>query len=228
MIKPSLFISFGAGVLSFFSPCVLPLIPAYISFVSGLSLDKLRDEDSTVTKNVGRVFLETVLFVLGFSVVFIALGASATFLSSFLFTHQKSIKIIGGAIVIILGLHIAGVFNIKQLQYEKKVHLRMKPANLLGSFVVGIVFAVGWTPCVGPILAGILALAAAEQTLTHGILLLSLYSLGLAIPFLITSLFIGWSLGLFKKLQKHFRVVSAVSGALLVAVGIWMIVGGSL
>lgn len=228
MSSISPFVALGAGILSFFSPCVLPLIPAYISFVTGLSFDKLREPDTTVTKNLSRVFWETVLFVLGFSFVFVALGASITYLGNFLFANRRLIKLIGGIIIIILGMHVAGVFNIRQLQYEKKFHLKSKPASLLGSFVVGIVFAIGWTPCVGPILASILTLAATEETLSQGILLLGSYSLGLAIPFLLTSVFIGWFLGLFSKIKKHFRLISIISGGLLIAVGIWIIISGYL
>jgi len=237
----SLFAALGAGVLSFFSPCVLPLIPAYISFITGLSLDKLwevspqevlsQNEGSAVTKNVKRhylkkIFLETVLFVLGFSFIFVALGASATYLGNFIFTNRKIIKLIGGIIIILLGLHIAGVFKVKYLEYEKKLHLQKRPTTLLGSFVVGIVFAVGWTPCIGPLLAGILALAATNDTLGQGVLLLSFYSLGIAIPFLLTSVFIGGFLGLFSKIKKHFRLISIVSGGLLISVGIWVIISG--
>ncbi len=221
-------VAVGAGLLSFFSPCVLPLIPAYISFVTGLSLDELREPDGTVSRNLRKVFWETVLFVLGFSFVFIALGASATYLGNFLFANRRLIKLIGGAIIILLGLHIAGAFNIRWLQYEKKFHLKAKPTSLLGSFAVGVVFAVGWTPCIGPILASILALAATENTLGQGIRLLGFYSVGLAIPFLLTSIFIGWFLGMFSRMRKHMRLISVVSGGLLIAVGIWVIVGGLL
>jgi len=166
--------------------------------------------------------------VLGFSFVFVALGASITYLGNFLFANRRLIKLIGGIIIILLGLHVAGVFNIRQLQYEKKFHLKTKPASLLGSFVVGIVFAVGWTPCIGPILASILTLAATGETLNQGILLLSFFSLGLAIPFLLTSIFIGWFLGLFSKIKKHFRLISIISGGLLIAVGVWIIISGYL
>lgn len=228
MSKASLFVSFGAGILSFLSPCILPLIPAYISFVTGLSLDELGESDSTLSKNLRRVFWQTVLFVLGFSFIFVALGASATYLGNFLFANRKLIKIIGGSIIILLGLHITGVFHIKYLEYEKKIHLKSKPANLLGSFVIGIVFAIGWTPCIGPLLAGILTLAATKKTLSQGILLLSSYSLGLAIPFLLTSLFIGLFLSLFSKIKRHLKLISIVSGGLLIIVGIWIIISGLL
>lgn len=226
MSLASPFIALGAGALSFFSPCILPLIPAYISFVTGLSLDELREPDGTVSQNLRKVFWQTVLFVAGFSLVFVALGASITYLGNFLFANRGLIKIVGGSIIILLGLHIAGVFNIKYLQFEKKFHLKSRPAHLLGPFVVGVVFAVGWTPCIGPILAGILTLAATRDTLSQGILLLSFYSLGLAIPFLLTSIFIGWFLGFFSKIKRHLRLISIVSGGLLIGVGIWVLIGG--
>ena len=220
------FVALGAGVLSFFSPCILPLIPAYISFVTGLSLDEMRDPDSTVTKNVKKVLVQTLLFVVGFSFVFVALGASITFLGNFLFANRGLIKLIGGSIIILLGLHIAGVFNIKYLQYEKKFHLKSRPAHLLGPFIVGVVFAVGWTPCIGPAVAGILTWAATRDIPIQGVVLSSFFSLGLAIPFILTSIFIGWFLGMFSKMKKHMRLISIISGGLLVAVGIWVIIGG--
>lgn len=220
------FIAFGAGILSFFSPCVLPLIPAYISFVTGLSLEKLRESDSKVTKNLKKVVLETILFVLGFSFIFVALGASATYVANFLFIHQRSIKLIGGCIIILFGLYLSGVLPIKWFAYERKFHLKSKPTNLLGSFIVGVAFALGWTPCIGPLLASILTLAATEETLGQGILLLSFYSLGLGLPFILTSIFISGFIGLFSKIKVHFRLISLISGGLLIAVGIWVIIGG--
>jgi len=226
MSSISPFVAFGAGILSFFSPCVLPLIPAYISFVTGLSLDKLREPDGTTTKNLKKVFWETVLFVAGFSLVFVALGASVTFLGNFLLAKRGIIKIIGGLIIIVLGLHIIGLLKIKYLQYEKRMHLKTKPATLLGSFIVGVVFALGWTPCIGPILGGILTMAATEEHIHQGVLLLSCYSLGLGIPFILTSLFIGGFLSFFTKIKKHFGLISIISGGLLIAVGLWILIGG--
>lgn len=215
-------VAFGAGVLSFFSPCILPLIPAYISFITGLSTQQISGE--VAVRPGGRILGETLLFILGFSFIFVLLGASITYLGSFFSGHRQLLKSIGGVIIIIFGLHIAGVFSIKQLEYEKKLHLSSKPTHLLGSFVVGMVFALGWTPCIGPILASVLALAATRESLTQGILLLSFYSLGLALPFLLTSIFINWFLTAFSKIRRYFRAISIGSGALLVGVGVWLIV----
>jgi len=165
------------------------------------------------------------LFILGFFIVFVVLGALATFLGSFLFAKQRIIKIIGGLIVIFFGLHISGLFNIRFLQYEKKIHLKNKPVTKFGSFLVGMVFGFGWTPCVGPILGSILMLAAIKGSMAKGALLLSSYSLGLGLPFLLLSMAIGKTLTLFSKAKKHFKLISQISGGLLAAIGIWIIIG---
>jgi cytochrome c-type biogenesis protein len=213
--------AFGAGLLSFFSPCVLPLIPAYVCFITGLSLEELSTQKDS---RKGRTVLpESLLFILGFSLVFVILGASATFLGSFLFARQKIIKIIGGLIVVFFGLHVSGLFKIRFLQYEKKFHLGSKPVTKFGSFLVGVVFGFGWTPCVGPVLGGILMLAATKDSLVKGVLLLSFYSLGLALPFFILSMGIGYALGLFSKVKRYFKIISVVSGILLIVIGIGIV-----
>ena len=216
--------AFGAGLLSFFSPCILPLIPAYICFITGISVEELSASKEKDFEKVKTILPESLLFILGFSIVFVILGASATFLGSFLFAKQKIIKIIGGLIVIFFGLHISGLFNIKFLQYEKKLHLRSKPITKFGSFLVGIVFGFGWTPCVGPILGGILMLAATKDSLVKGILLLSFYSLGLALPFFLLSVGLGYMLGLFSKVKRYFKPVSVMSGILLIVIGVGILV----
>ncbi len=227
MQEISLFIAFGAGLLSFFAPCVLPLIPSYICFITGLSLDELRESETRdrKTQNLKRIFLQTVLFVLGFSFVFVSLGAMVSVLGGFLFTYEKVIGIIGGCIVIVLGLHVAGVFNIKSLEYEKKIHLRNKPVNMFGSFIVGLVFALGWTPCIGPALAAIFALAGAEKTLVKGIVLLSAYSLGLGIPFVLTGLALNVFFNVFDKIKKYLKIITIISGLLLIVIGILIVFG---
>jgi len=212
--------AFGAGLLSFFSPCILPLIPAYICFITGASIEELSVPKGKDFGRVKSILPESLLFILGFFIVFVILGASATFLGSFLFAKQKIIKIIGGLIVIFFGLHISGLFNIKFLQYEKKLHLRSKPVTKLGSFLVGMVFGFGWTPCVGPILGGILMLAATKDSLAKGVLLLSFYSLGLALPFFLLSIGVEYMLGLFSKVKRYFKLISVVSGILLIVIGI--------
>lgn len=218
----SLLVAFTAGLLSFLSPCVLPLIPAYISFITGVSIKDLTDSGS---KNVGtnKIILETALFCLGFSVVFILLGATITFMGGFLSAHQDKIRIGGGILIILFGLHITGLLKFKTLEKEKKIALKGKPASLLGSFVVGVVFAVGWTPCIGPILGSILALAATKESVNQGMLLLCSYSLGLAVPFFITSVAINGFLRLSRKISKYLNVISIISGAILIIVGILLV-----
>lgn len=222
----SILVAFGAGFLTFFSPCVLPLIPAYICFITGLSAEELTSSQGRRFENLKPILTEAILFVLGFSAVFVALGASATLLGSYLFAKQKLFRIIGGAAVILFGLHLTGLFNIRLLQYEKKIHLKGKPVHLFGSFLVGAAFGFGWTPCIGPILGSILMLAATRDTLSKGIFLLSFYSLGLAVPFLLTSIGIGWALALFSKIKGYFRLISIASGLLLIFIGVWIIIGG--
>lgn len=218
----SILFAFAAGLLSFLSPCVLPLIPAYISFITGVSVKDLTDTGEKKLQ-MKRVLLETSLFVLGFSLVFILLGATATLLGSFLLAYQDTIRIAGGIVIILFGLHITGLLKFGALEKEKKIHLKSKPASLLGSFVVGIVFAIGWTPCIGPILGSILALAATKGSVNQGIVLLCAYSLGLAIPFFITSIAVNGFLRMFKKVSKYLNVISIVSGIILVIVGILLI-----
>lgn len=227
MGEVSIFIAFGAGILSFFSPCVLPLIPAYICFVTGLSLDELQHTAGQVriVQSLAKILWPTILFVLGFSLVFVALGATASYFGNIISAHEKIIRIVGGSVIMLLGLHVAGVFNIRGLQYEKRLHLKSKPANILGAFIVGIVFAIGWTPCVGPALAAILGLAGTQKTLSQGVILLVAYSLGLGVPFILTALGFNTFLNLFTKVKKYFRLISIVTGLLLVAIGILIMTG---
>ncbi len=218
--------AFSGGLLSFFSPCILPLIPAYLCFITGLSAGELNEND--IKKSVIRriVLTESVLFVLGFSSIFVIMGASATLLGSFFYSNKRLIEIIGGFIVILFGLHISGLLNIRFLQFERKMHLEKKPTNMFGSFLVGAAFGFGWSPCVGPILGGILMMASTGDSVYEGISLLSLYSLGLAIPFLLMGLGAGWSLGFFSKIKRHLKTVSIVSGVFLVCIGLLLIVRG--
>lgn len=221
--KVSLLAAFGAGFVSFISPCVLPLVPGYISFVSGVSLDSLREErrkEEAARGSMRKIVSNSLLFILGFSVVFVALGASATFLGQFLVEKLALFSKIAGIVVIVFGLHVMGVFRIPFLQYERRFHASSKPLGLVGSFLVGLAFAFGWTPCIGPILGAILAFASTQETVKEGIYLLSAYSLGLGIPFLATGLAMNSFLRLSKGIKAHFRTVEVVSGILLVVVGI--------
>ena len=208
-----------AGFLSFVSPCVLPLIPGYLSFISGLSMDELSDT-SRRRQNMIRVGLSSFIFVLGFSTVFILLGASATYIGSWLRDNLTVFNKVAGAVLVLFGLHVMGVFKIKALNYEKRIHAGSRRFGILGSFLVGIAFAFGWTPCIGPILGGILAMAANEGSVGRGIILLSFYSAGLGIPFIIFALLFNYFVGFFGFFRKHFHTVEIVSGLLLVVVGI--------
>ena len=209
--------AFLFGIISFISPCVLPIVPGYLSFISGYSFDEMTT--SGRAELFKKVTLNSLLFVVGFSVVFIALGASASAVGQFLLQKLNLFSKIAGVIIVIFGLHMIGLFKIKFLNYEKKFHAGRK-IGLAGSFVAGLAFAFGWTPCIGPVLAAILAIAAQQDTIGKGIVLLSVYSLGLGIPFLATSLSINAFLGFFKKFRRYIRWVEVTGGVLLVVVGI--------
>ncbi len=215
----SLLAAFGAGIISFISPCVLPIIPGYISFISGVSVEDMGNI-SRKREVLKKVTLNSVFFVLGFSVVFVLLGATASFIGKFLISKLPLLNKIAGVIIVIFGLHLMGIFKIPFLNYEKRFHSETKGLGYLGSFVVGLAFAFGWTPCIGPILAGILTIAANQSTIGQGIILLSFYSLGLGLPFLITAVSFNTFLGAFSKVKKHFRTVELVSGAFLVLIGV--------
>lgn len=215
----SLFIAFAAGFLSFVSPCVLPLLPSYVSFITGLSMDQLTGGRETV--HVKRIVLvNSALFVAGFSTVFVGLGASATLAGRFLMTYQGVLTRVAGVIIILFGLYVMGAIQPRWLMADKRVHLDRKPRGYVGSYLVGTAFAAGWTPCVGPILGAILLMASTSEGVGHGMLLLTAYSLGLALPFFATSLALNTFLERFAALSRHMRTVSLVSGAFLVVVGI--------
>ncbi len=220
----TLLAAFAAGFLSFVSPCVLPLIPGYISFVSGVSLEEMRS-DTAGASSRAQVFLTSAVFVLGFSLVFIALGASATAIGKFVVAKQPLLIKIAGVILILFGLHTMGVFRFGFLDQEKRVHAQRKPAGPLGALLIGIAFAFGWTPCIGPILGGILAIAGSKNTIHEGVILLAIYSLGLGIPFLLTSLAINQFFGAAKKIRRYYHAIEVTSGALLIAIGVLIITG---
>ena len=221
MTDVSLLAAFGAGILSFISPCVLPLVPGCISFVSGVSFDQMQAADAASRAATRRQMLITSLaFVLGFSVVFICLGASATAIGHLL-RHQKTIlERIAGAVIIIFGLHLAGVFRIKWLDKDTRVQTSGRPASPIGAFLVGLAFAFGWTPCIGPILGGILAIAGSKNSVGEGVALLAVYSAGLGIPFLVTSLAIDRFFVASKRIRKYYKPIEIASGALLVVLGV--------
>jgi cytochrome c-type biogenesis protein len=213
-----------AGVISFISPCVLPIVPGYISFISGASLSELKNQvdlDASRRRELfWRVTLNSLFFVAGFSVVFVAMGASATYIGQWFAANRLVLARIAGAAIIVLGLHTMGLTPIKWLNYEKRIHAETKPMGVFGSFLIGLAFAFGWSPCIGPILAGVLVLAAQQETVSQGIVLLSAYSLGLGIPFIATGVAINRFLNFFGRIKRHMRMVEVFAGVLLVAVGV--------
>lgn len=211
-------IAFTAGILSFVSPCVLPLIPSYVTYISGVSLEKLTVGDDKVAR--WGTFFHSLAFVAGFSLIFIILGASATMLGQFMAKNQVIMRKIGGVIVVALGIHFTGLINFGFLQQYKKMEFAAKPVGYLGSILVGMVFAAGWTPCIGPILASILMYASTSETMGKGIGLLAAYSLGLGIPFILSAIAINRFFGFFNGIKKYMRVISIISGAFLVIIGI--------
>lgn len=210
-----------AGVASFISPCVLPLVPAYLSFMSGVSLADMRREERPA-RQAGGIFLTALLFVLGFSTVFVALGASASALGQALLARLPLLARIAGALIVVLGIHMTGLVRIPFLAYERRFQAG-KSAGLATAFVMGLAFAFGWTPCIGPILASILALAANADTVGKGVLLLAVYSAGLGIPFLLAALFLNAFYGFFNRIQKHFHKIEVASGVVLIAVGVLLL-----
>ena len=220
----TLLAAFAAGFLSFVSPCVLPLIPGYISFVSGVSVEEMRGDAAPATSRL-QVFLTSLAFVIGFSIVFVLLGASATAIGKLMFAKLPLLSKIAGGILIVFGLHTMGVFRLSFLEAEKRVHAQRKPAGPLGAMLVGVAFAFGWTPCIGPILGGILAIAGSKNSVGEGITLLAVYSLGLGIPFLLTSLAINQFFGAAKRIRRYYHAIELVSGALLIAIGVLIISG---
>jgi cytochrome c-type biogenesis protein len=219
----SLIAAFGAGFLSFISPCVLPLIPGYLSFVSGVSLEEMRGDQALAARR--QVIVTSLAFVLGFSLVFIALGASASALGRFLFRNSTLLERIAGALVIVIGLHTMGVFRLPFLETEKRLQAGTKPKTLTGAVLVGMAFGFGWTPCIGPILSGILVLAGSKETVWEGVVMLAVYSLGLGIPFLLTALAINKFFAASSRIRKHYHAIEVTSGLLLVGIGLLLFTG---
>jgi cytochrome c-type biogenesis protein len=211
--------AFVAGLLSFLSPCVLPLIPSYITYITGLSFADLQAEHPS-HKVRRQTIIHSLIFIAGFTSVFVLLGASATFIGGYLQEHMKIIRRVGGVLIILFGVHLTGLVPIQFLLGEKRVTIHSKPAGYLGSFLIGVAFSAGWTPCIGPILASILMVAATEATVYHGIILLLAYSMGLAIPFFIAALAMHQFLIVFNRFKKHIRIFEIVTGVFLVIVGI--------
>lgn len=215
--------AFLAGLLSFFSPCILPLIPAYFTFITGFSLEELTRDNNKAVRN--RVFLSTLFYVIGFSSVFILMGASASFIGGVINTYKDFIRIIGGILIIILGVHLTGIIRISVLDYEKRIHFNKRPLHFLGVLVIGMAFGVGWSPCIGPLLGAVLIIAGSQETVWHGIVLLSIYSVGLGIPFVIISIFINLVLVFVKKASRVMKFLNPAAGILLILVGLLLVTG---
>jgi cytochrome c-type biogenesis protein len=210
--------AFLAGVLSFFSPCILPLIPGYFTFISGYTLGDLTG--GAIAGIRKKVFISTIAFVLGFSIVFILLGASASFVGSILFRYRDGIRIIGGVIVVIFGIHLTGLVRIPLLDFEKRIQLERKPLHFLGTCIVGMAFGAGWSPCIGPLLGSILVIAGGKETVREGMLLLGIYSAGLALPFVIISVFINFLLVFIKRTAWTLKYLNPAAGILLIVLGL--------
>lgn len=216
--------AFLAGLLSFVSPCVLPLVPPYLGFLAGVSLDELTGEGEEKADS-RRVFFASLAFVLGFSTVFVALGASASFIGQFVTEHLQVLSYVAGAAIIVMGLHFLGVFRIGLLYREARVHVERKPAGLIGAYVIGLAFAFGWTPCVGPILAAILFVAGSEDSVSQGAFLLSAYALGIGVPFLAAGLFAAPFMRFMSRFRKHMVTVERLMGLFLIVTGIAFMTG---
>lgn len=215
----SVITAFIAGVISFLSPCVLPLVPGYLSIISGFSLDQLKDgaHDSSLRRSV--VF-SSVMFIIGFSITFICLGAGATWIGQALLTRMPILLRIAGIVIIIFGLHLLGIFKIGFLYQDKRFHTVQTPRGAIGAMLLGLAFAFGWSPCIGPILGTIMGIASQQDTVMKGVFLLAVYSAGLGVPFLMTSLGLNQFLGFYSRFKRHFRTLERVSGVLVLGIGI--------
>ena len=218
----SLFAAFSAGLLSFVSPCVLPLVPSYLSYITGLSVEKLADAGAREQFRRTIIF-NSLLFIAGFSSVFIAFGASASLVGQLLYEYQDVIRKVGGVLIILFGLYLLGLFKAQFFMSEHRlIHFESRPVGYIGSFLIGTAFAAGWTPCVGPVLGAILAYASTTDSMKDGIILLATYSAGLGLPFLLAALGVDRFLSYFKKLRVYLGGVSKVSGGVLILVGVML------
>src|SRR6202165_764439 len=214
--------AFFAGLISFLSPCVLPLVPGYVSIISGVGIEELKLRQGQLMR---RVMGDSVGVILGFSMVFVTLGAISTEIGQMAARYKHTLSIMAGVVIIIFGLHLTGIFKIKALYTDARLHSVKGSSTPIGAFVIGFAFAFGWTPCLGAILTGILTLAGAQDTLVKGILLLAVYSLGLAVPFLLTSLLMERFLKFYSRFRSHMHALEVASGALLIALGILLVLG---
>ncbi len=215
-------VAFLAGLASFLSPCVLPLIPAYFTFITGFTLEELTvSPDKSIRK---KVILSTLAYVSGFSFVFILMGASASYIGGVIYNYKDVIRIIGGIIIVILGIHLTGIIRIPYLDFEKRINIKKKHHfHLFGTFIVGMAFGAGWSPCIGPLLGSILILAGDQKTVWEGILLLGIYSAGFAIPFILISVFINFLLSFIKKLVRVIKYINMTAGIMLIVAGMFLV-----
>jgi len=221
MANVSFLAAFLGGIFSFISPCVLPLVPGYISFISGVSFEDMKNVNAAAAAARRRqLLLASVAFVIGLSVVFIAFGASATVLAKTLGRYRSVLEKVAGVVVIIFGLHLASVFRIKWLDMDTRKQTGQRPAGLFGAFLVGVAFAFGWTPCIGPILGGILVIAGSRETVGEGVALLAVYSVGLGVPFVLTAMAMDRFFLASARIRKHYKLIEGISGGLLILLGV--------
>jgi cytochrome c-type biogenesis protein len=213
-------VAFAAGVISFLSPCVLPIVPGYLGFITGMSLDELRGETSR-----RAILVPALFFVAGFTLIFLLLGASATLVGQVFKVYQEWIARIGGLVIIVFGMHLLGVFRFGSLMRERRIQLNRTPAGYAGATVAGLAFGAGWTPCLGPVLGALLTYASARATLAGGMALLGSYALGLAVPFLLAALATGWFLNVSQRMRGAIPIIEKTSGAILVFVGLLLVSG---
>ena len=214
--------AFLAGLISFLSPCVLPLVPGYVSLISGTGVEELKSQETRVLR---KLLLNSTAFILGFSVVFITLGALSTEVGQLLARYKSLLAQVAGVVIVLFGLHLTGLLRINALYADKRLHSVKGGSSAVGAFAIGFAFAFGWTPCVGPMLAVILGFAAAQDSLVKGIFLLAIYSLGLAVPFLLTSLGIERFLKFYSRFRAHMHALEVASGGLLIALGVLLVLG---
>jgi cytochrome c-type biogenesis protein len=214
--------AFLAGLVSFLSPCVLPLVPGYVSLISGVGVEELQQPDASLFR---KVMLNSIAFIIGFSIVFVTLGAISTEAGQLAARYKSTLARVAGVLIIVFGLHLTGIMRINALYSDKRLHGVKGGSTAWGAFVIGFAFAFGWTPCVGPILSAILYLAAAQNSVAKGILLLTIYSLGLAVPFLLTALGIGRFLKFYGRFRRHMHAIEVASGGLLIALGLLLVFG---
>ncbi len=214
--------AFFAGLLSFLSPCVLPLVPGYVSMISGVGVEELKSAQAQLMR---RVMVNSVAFILGFSAVFISEGLAATELGAALGLYKHRLSIVAGVVIIIFGLHLTGIFKIKALYTDARLHSVKGSSTVIGAFVIGFAFAFGWTPCLGPILTAILTLASEQDTVVKGGILLAVYSLGLAVPFLLTSLLMERFLKFYSRFRSYMHALEVFSGGVMIALGILLVLG---